>query len=95
MIKRKRVLDILSVKHKVKHIDTEGKDGFYDAANVLVEVNKEINDQDRYNYVIFHEGAHGVFQIAGIQQDISLPQEHVIIDSIWAFLNKNFEIKLK
>lgn len=95
MIKRKRAIDILGVKHKVKHIDTGDNDGYYDSDNKLVEISNEITDQEKYDYTVFHEGAHGVFQVSGIQQDISLPQEHAIIDSMWAFIKKNFEIKLK
>lgn len=95
MIKRKRVIDILSVKHKVKQCDTGDKGGFYDAANKTLEMDKDIATQELYNETLFHEGLHGVFQVTGIHQDITLPQEHVIIDSVWTFLNKNFEIKLK
>lgn len=85
----------MSQKHKVKHIDTGDKGGFYDAGNKTLEIDKTIQDQEVYDYTIFHEGAHGVFQVTGIQQDITVPQEHVIIDSLWQFIKKNFEIRLK
>lgn len=94
-IKRKRLLCIMGVNHRVRHIDTGDKGGFYDAANKLLEIDKDLATQELYDETIFHEGCHGVFQVTGIHQDITLPQEHVIIDSIWSFIKANFNIELK
>lgn len=83
------------MKHKIRHINTGEKGGFYDAANKTIEIDREVKDQELYEETVFHEGGHGVFQVTGIHQDISLVQEHVIIDSIWAFLKENFNVSLK
>lgn len=94
-IRRKRSIEILGEKHKVRHINTGDSGGFYEAATKTIEIDKTVNDQDSYNYTLFHEGAHGVIQITGLHQDLTLVQEHVIIDSLWSFLKNNFTITLK
>ena len=93
--KRIRSIYILGVKHKVKHVDTGDKGGFYSPADKLIEIDKDVTEFDPYLDTILHESMHGVFQITGIHQDISLPQEHVIIDSIISFLRANFTIEFK
>lgn len=94
-LRRKRLLWIMGVKHKVRHIDTGDKGGFYSASDKLLEIDRDVKTQELYDETIFHEGCHGVFQVTGIHQDITLPQEHVIIDSIWSFIKANFNIELK
>jgi hypothetical protein len=91
--KRIRKLNILGVKHSVKYIKTDSDNGYYSQG--LIEINKDILDKDEFIRVLIHEGFHGVFQITGIHQDISLPQEHCIIDSAISFLMANFHIEIK
>lgn len=92
--RRVRNLNILGVNHKVRHIKiAEHNDGYY--SRDLVEINKDISDPQHYLRTLIHEGLHGVFEISGIHQDITLPQEHTIIDSTIAFLLTNFDIDLK
>jgi hypothetical protein len=94
-IKRKRSIEILGVKHKIKHVNTGDKGGFYSASDKEIEVDKDLNNEEQYMDTILHESFHGVFQITGIHQDISLAQEHVITDSIISFLRANFTIEWK
>lgn len=94
-LRRKRKIDILGVKHKIRHTNTGDKGGFYSPADKEIEVDRDVKDFDAYHDTILHEGFHGVFQITGLHQDISLPQEHCIIDSIISFLKTNFEIDFK
>jgi len=93
-IRRIRNIDIMGVKHKVRYIKIDNdEDGYY--TDGLLEINREITDLERFLKVLIHEGLHGVFEKTGIHQDISLPQEHTIIDSTITFLFSNFDIKLK
>jgi hypothetical protein len=93
-IKRIRSISILGVKHSVRHIKTEnGDNGYY--SDGLVEINKEIQNKEEYLKTLLHECLHGVLEKSGIHQDISLPQEHTIIDSTITFLLTNFDIELK
>lgn len=94
-LKRKRLIWIMGVKHKVRHVDTGDKGGFYSPSDKEIEIDRTVDDPDKYAETIFHEGCHGVFQVTGIHQDITLPQEHVIIDSVWAFLKANYNVELK
>ena len=94
-IKRKRSIDILGVKHRVRHVDTGDKGGFYSFSDKLLEVDNEITDKQIYLETIIHESLHGVFFLNGIHQDISLAQEHCIIDSMITFLTTNFDIEFK
>lgn len=94
-LKRIRKIDILGVEHKVRHTDTGEKGGWYDAGEKRIEIDRTVTDEWLYLETLLHESFHGVFQITGIHQDISLVQEHVITDSIISFLKKNFEIKLR
>jgi hypothetical protein len=94
-LKRIRSIDILGVKHRVRHVDTGEKGGFYDTENKLIEVDKDLTSKELYLETILHEGFHGVFELTGIHQDITLVQEHVISDSIITFLKKNFDIEFK
>jgi hypothetical protein len=92
--RRVRNLNILGIVHKVRHIKIqENNDGYYSAG--LIEINREIVDKPAYLKTLIHEGLHGVFEVSGIHQDITLPQEHTIIDSTIAFLFTNFDIDLK
>jgi hypothetical protein len=92
--RRVRNLNILGIVHKVRHIKIqEDNDGYYSAG--LIEINREIVDKPAYLKTLIHEGLHGVFEVSGIHQDITLPQEHTIIDSTIAFLFTNFDIDLK
>lgn len=97
MTKRKfkkiRSMTILGIKHKVRYITPEPGDGGYYSEG-LIEIDKNV-DYDEYLKTLIHEGLHGVFEITGIHQDISLPQEHTIIESTIAFLSSNFDITLK
>lgn len=99
MLKRKRWLDVLGVKHKVRHLKFKGEEagceGFYDTQTQLIEISNEIQDQTKYNQVLMHEGFHGVLHLNGSAQDLVISQEHAIIDSFITFLYRNFEIKLK
>jgi hypothetical protein len=95
MIKKKRSINILGVKHKIRHCDTGDNGGYYSYSEKLIEVDKDITDNETYIDTLIHEGCHGVFYITGIHQDISLAQEHVISDSIISFLRENFTIELK
>ena len=91
--KRIRGISILGVKHKVKYIKTENnEDGYYSQG--LIEINKGLDDE-QYLRVLLHECLHGVMEASGIHQDISLPQEHTIIDSTITFLLTNFDVTLK
>lgn len=93
-IRRIRNIDIMGVKHKVRYIKIDNdEDGYY--SDGLIEINREITELDRFLRVLIHEGLHGVFVKTGIHQDISLPQEHTVIDSTITFLFSNFDIKLK
>ena len=92
--RRVRNLNILGIVHKVRHIKIqENNDGYYSAG--LIEINREIVYKTAYLNTLIHEGLHGVFEVSGIHQDITLPQEHTIIDSTIAFLFTNFDIDLK
>lgn len=93
-LRRVRNLNILGIPHKVRHIKIEeDNDGYY--SKELVEINRDIDDPTQYLKTLIHEGLHGVFEVSGIHQDITLPQEHTIIDSTIAFLFTNFDIELK
>jgi hypothetical protein len=93
-LRRIRSINIMGVKHKVRYIKIEGDgNGYY--SDGLVEINREITDVGEFLKVLIHEGMHGVFEKTGIHQDISLPQEHAIIDSVSTFLFTNFNISLK
>jgi hypothetical protein len=93
MIKPKEI-DILGVKHKVKHLKLKKHDGYY-YSNNIIEINKDINVEEDYLKVLLHECLHGVVLKSGLHQDVSLPQEHCFIDSTITFLFRNFDIKLK
>jgi hypothetical protein len=95
MIKRKRFINILGVRHKIKHVDTGENGGYYCAVEKTIEIDKTLKDKELYINTVLHEGFHGVFHVTGINQDISLVQEHVITDSIISFLRENFTIELK
>lgn len=84
----------MGVKVKVKHPKiTDGNAGYY--YHNTIEINREIIDPEEYLEVLIHESLHGVFEKTGICQDINLPQEHTIIDSVITFLTANFDITLK
>lgn len=99
MLKRKRWLDVLGVKHKVRYLKFKGEDancnGFYDTEEQLIEISNEIKDQTKHDQVLMHEGLHGVLHLNGSAQDLVLSQEHAIIDSFITFLYRNFDVKLK
>lgn len=91
--KKIRSISILGVKHKVRYIvPQEGENGYYSEG--LIELNKDIDDPEEYLRTLLHESLHGVFKVSGIHQDITLPQEHTIIDTFISFLTANFDIKL-
>lgn len=93
-LKKIRVISILGVKHSIRYIKPkDGENGYYSEG--LLEINKDISEPQEYLKTLLHESLHGVLQISGVHQDISLPQEHAIIDSTIAFLLTNFDIELK
>lgn len=94
-IKKKRVVSILGIKHRVKYIPLENEDGWYDEANRLIEIDKNIVNKEEYEDSILHECLHGGLTISGLTQDISLPQQHVIINTVINVLRANFKIELK
>lgn len=93
--KKKRSIDILGVKHKIRHIDTGDKGGFYDSTNKIIEIDREIDEKQQYLETVLHEALHGVLFHNGSCQDISISQEHCIIDSTITFLMTNFNIEFK
>ena len=93
--RRKRLIDIMGVKHKIKHLDTGDKGGFYSPSDKEIEIHKDTRDPEKYLETVLHESLHGVLYVTGIHQDISLAQEHVIIDSVITFLMTNFNIEFK
>lgn len=94
-MKRKSSIPILGVTHKIKHVDTGAHGGFYDGVTKTIEIDRDVTDEEMYIDTVLHEAFHGVFQVTGIHQDITLVQEHVISDSIITFLRENFTIKWK
>jgi hypothetical protein len=95
MIKKRRI-DILGVKHKIKYPKNLKDGGYYSPSDKEIEIDLSTvaNDED-YLKTLIHEGGHGVLYLTGIHQDITLPQEHAIIDSMITFLFTNFDISLK
>ena len=95
-IKRKRVIDILGVKHKIKYRKfTDGNAGFYSCADKEIEIDKDTTEKEAYLNDLIHECLHGVLDLAGVSEDITLTQEHCIINSTLTFLFANFNIELK
>jgi len=93
--KRKRSIDILGVKHKITHKHLDEASGYYYPGEDRIEICNQITDASEYLETVLHECCHGVLLKNGITQDISLAQEHVIIDSIITFIKTNFDIEFK
>lgn len=97
MIKRKiRKIDILGVKHKISYPKLEdGAGAYYYPVEKKIEIDGDITDETEYIEDLLHESFHGVLYVTGIHQDITLAQEHCIIDSMITFLLTNFNLELK
>jgi hypothetical protein len=99
-LKNRRKIDILGIPHLIRRNKTgKSADAYFSSAYGqgpgLIEIDPSIKDRQEYLRVLLHECLHGVFQYTGVHQDITLPQEHAIIDSTITFLMANFDIELK
>jgi hypothetical protein len=65
-------------------------DGEYDVETNTISIHSDVPKKDHQDLLI-HEALHGLFDISGLDRDINLAQEHIIIQGVIRLLNDNFK----
>jgi len=98
-LRRKRKIEILGVPHRIKYEKIENPEdgGYYSPSDKEIIIDRETTIESEYMDDLLHECLHGVLDISGAAQNLTLIQEHCIIDPIVSFLRNNrvFELRLK